>query len=421
MEARDSASRVPVVTRQPWRGLLILTLYGYQGLMAGFALTAIPNLAAGSGASVAAVGAYVALVGLPWTFQPLWGPLVDRYGASRMGRRRPWLVAGLAGSLVTLLLVAALSEGRELLALGPLLFLHSCCASLVDTALDGMIMDRVRPERLGNATALTRTGFALGTALGAAGFAWAIPALGVPGAATLLVGLAAVAASVALLVREQPGDALLSFGRAPAREGGAPGFSVLLRGLRDSLLRPGALALLALCVVEEFVVAVFGLRLSVALVQEGGWQPAALSHLQGMLALAGGTAGALLVGWWSDRIGHRRALVLLLAACAAAHLGAAALVWNGIGAGGAWALGLSAVLPALMFVALAPVIMLDRGGAAATRFAVFMAALNMGGVAGAAAAGEVGALLTPAGTALLAASVFGVAALAFARAWLPRV
>jgi len=413
---RDGARwTTPVFAHPGWRTLLILCVYGYQGLVAGFAFNAVPNLHAGLGTPATAIGAFIAAVGLPWTFQPLWGPVVDRFGGSTMGARRSWLLLGMCGAIACLAAVPLAAESLPRLA--AILFLHSACAALVDTALDGLMIDRLPTDRLGHATALTRVGFAVGTALGATLFASLLPGWGVAGASVLLLVLVCAAATVPLFVREEPGDALISLRRRPA----APpedAWRALWAGLR-TLRRPDALLLLGFCFVEEFTVGAFGLLLSVPMVQRGGWDPADLSRLQGMMALLGGTVGALLIGWWSDRVGARRALLALLLVCVAAHLAAAVLLMPGDLSG--WAAGLALVLsgvaPALFFVALAPAVMLgSRGTAAATRFALFMSALNLGGVSGAAISGHLGDLLAPAGAASAAAVVFACLA---AIAWQP--
>ena len=400
----------PLFPNQPWRSVVILLIYGYQGMVAGFATNAVPNIHAGLGTPVGVIGTFVAMVGLPWTFQPLWGPVVDRYGGFRMGRRRAWIIAGFIGALACLALIPLAGEGAGALhVLGPVLLAHSVFASLIDTATDGLIIDHVPTHRLGQATALTRVGFACGIAFGAASFAWLIPRLGLPTAGGVLLVLGACVAAAPLLVREAADDALLSLRAGAPRHGHARGWAELARGLWTVLRRRQTLALLAFCAAEEFAVGAFGVTLSVALVQRGGWAPAEISHLQAGMALAGGTAGALAVGWWSDRIGPHRALLTLLGACVVSHLVAAWLLLDGdlSGPRAAAALVLSGVVPALFFVALAPAVMsTSRGEAAATRFALFMAALNLGGVTGAAAAGVVGAALSPAGMALGAALVF---------------
>jgi PAT family beta-lactamase induction signal transducer AmpG len=104
-------------------------------------------------------------------------------------------------------------------------------------------------------------------------------------------------------------------------------------------------------------------------------------------------------------------VAVLLALCALGHAAAGALLaledprWAT--QAGPLALGLSALLPALLFVALAPAVMAAcRGTAAATRFALFMASLNLGDVAGSAMAGAVSRRLDLWAIGLLAAAVF---------------
>jgi len=56
---------VPLTSSPRWLVTLILALYAYQGLVAGFALTGLPNHYAAQGlASLADIGAHLALVGL---------------------------------------------------------------------------------------------------------------------------------------------------------------------------------------------------------------------------------------------------------------------------------------------------------------------------------------------------------------------
>jgi MFS family permease len=243
-------------------------------------------------------------------------------------------------------------------------------------------------------------------------------------ASSLLLLLGGAAAAAPLAVKETAADDTLTLRRHPrseARSGVGKGEAGASLGqlIHDLALgRREAVALLALCAAAEFAVGAFGVRLAVEMVQAGGWDPAVLSRLQGALALAAGTAGALAVGWWADRAGPVRALAALLALSAAAHLGAALLLAPGevSGTPAACALALSVVAPALFFVALAPAVMLSsRGAAATTRFALYMASLNFGSVAGAAAAGPIGSLLTLWQTALAAALVFAVCAVAATR------
>lgn len=356
--------------------------------MAGFALTALPNQAAGLGAGTAELGAYAAAIGVPWVLQPLWGPVVDRFGGMRMGRRRFWVLAALLGSLAAQSCLLWVGEARPggLSALALVFMAHGLCAALMDTATDAMIIDHTPEDELGAATACTRAGFVTGLAAGAGLFAWLLPAAGLAGSGALLLGLGLLAAIVPSVVREQVGDSWLSLGSRP--HAASPRMRALLAELVRGAATPASLALLLFCVLQDFCGALFRLPLGVHLVQQSGWTAQSLSSAQAVVGLVSGTAGAWLVGRWADRSGPARALGVLLAASAAAHLLAGVLLEMGGGWAGPVAVSLPGVTSALCFVALAPAVMAAcRGAVAASRFALYMAALNLGDVLGSASAG----------------------------------
>jgi len=404
-----TATRTPLsLTGRRTRYLVFGTTYFYQGLIAGFSLTALANHLAARGVSAAEIGFHFALAGLPWTLQPiLWGPVVDRAGDVRMGRRRIFAVAALLGCHVTLALLLWGSEDR-VGWLGLIFLAHSLCASLLDTACDRMIMDHVPENELGRVSGCTRAGFVAGSSLSVAVFAWMLTTYGLALSARWLLAAAFLASLPILLIREAPGDALAT----PSRRGPAPRrlpFRRFLRRLLISLRRPRALWLLALCFGLDGALGLFELPFSEDLLQRQGWDPAALSRLQAGLALASGTGGALAVGLWSDRAGPLQPLRALLLASAATFLLAGALIVAGlVGPAGPAILALTNTLPGLLIVALMPALLqASRGRAgAATQFEVYMAAMNLGSVAGTALAGWLAPVLPLAAVAVFVAAVF---------------
>ncbi|GJD66008.1 MFS transporter [Methylobacterium frigidaeris] len=381
----------PSLQRSRWRFSLFTLLYLYQGLVAGFGLTALANHFAAAGASTAEVGRHLALVGLPWVLQPLlWGPVIDRGAPHRMGPRRAWLVLALLGAQASLTGLLLLGAAASLTAISLVLSLHSLAASLADTATDRLIAGTVPTDELGRISAATRAGVVIGSAAGSAVFAWILATHGFRAAAGALLGLTTPLALVALLVREAPGDALLSLHwrkPEPERPREVPAFP---RRLLASFRRRDAALLLAMCFCIDLGLALFQVPFAVALVQVHGWDAEALSRLQALLGLLGGTLGAAGLGATVDRIGPGRALRLLLLACAAAFGIAGALIAAGLeAAAGPVILGLASVVPALLYVALLPAVLLASrtGGASATQFQIYMAAMNLGDVTGAALAG----------------------------------
>ncbi|GJD95303.1 MFS transporter [Methylobacterium iners] len=402
----------PSLAQRPWRYAAFFSTYLYQGLVAGFSLTALANHYSGRGVSASEVGLHFALAGLPWTVQPvLWGPLVDRVGP---GRRRICALTAIAGSHLALCGLFLVPDAGAIGAVGLVLFAHSLAASLLDTACDRMVMDHVPPDELGRMSACMRIGFVVGTSLSAAVFAWTLSVWPFADSIALLLGLGLAATILPVVVRERPGDALFSLkrhpGLPPAR---ASTFRRFLRRLALGLRRGAVLRILLLCFGLDFVLALFEVRFGVDLVQGQGWDAATLSRLQAGLAFVGGTAGALAIGLWSDRVGRLPALRLLLVASALAFALAGLLIAAGsLGAAAPVLVGLTNILPNLIIVAMVPALMeASRGRAgAATQFEVFMATMNLGSVAGAAASGFVGSLVPIAGVGLLVAFVFAVGA-----------
>lgn len=409
--------RLPTLQDRGARYGVFFATYLYQGLVAGFSLTALANHLAAQGVSSAEVGVHFAIAGLPWTVQPiLWGPLVDRASGFAMGRRRAWSVLAILGCHAALAGLLLVPDARALGALGGVFLVHSTFAALLDTACDRMVMDHVPPGELGRMSACTRAGFVAGTSLGAGLFGWLLAAYGFGFSTACLLAAAILAGLPILLVREAPGDALLSPARRPSAGGGRKvPFARFLRRLALGLRRPNALRLVALCFSVDGALALFELPFSVDLVQAQGWDAAGLSRLQAGLAFAGGTLGALGIGLWCDRAGPLPALRTLFAASAAAFLATACLIAGGFaGSAGPLILGFTNVLPGLLIVALVPALMqASRGRAgAATQFEVFMAVMNLGSVAGGAASGVLAPVLPLSGVALLAGLVLvGAAAL----------
>ncbi|AWB23779.1 MFS transporter [Methylobacterium currus] len=404
----------PSLRRSRWRFCLFTLLYLDQGLVAGFGLTALANHFAASGASTAEIGRHLALVGLPWILQPLlWGPVIDRAMPHRMGPRRAWLVLALLGAQASLAGLLLLGASAGLTAISLVLALHSLAASLADTATDRMIADSVPTDELGRISAATRAGFVIGSAAGSAVFAGILAAQGFPAAAGALLGLTTPLALAAVLVREAPGDALLALRwRMPERRR-APTTVAVAQRLLASFRRRDAALLLAMCFCIDLGLALFQVPFAVALVQVHGWDAESLSRLQALLALLGGTIGAAGLGATIDRIGPGRALRLLLLACAAAFGIAGALIAAGLETAlGPVILGLASVVPALLYVALLPAVLLASrtGSASATQFQIYMAAMNLGDVAGAALAGPLAALLASTLVAFGVAGLFLVCA-----------
>jgi len=111
-------------------------LYAMQGIPAGFALTTLANYLVGQGAAPNIVGSFVGIIGTPWILQFLWGPVIDRYQYSTMGRRKHWLVFMQWGALLTLLFLLFITDPvKQVTTIAAIFFVHSIFASFQKTII----------------------------------------------------------------------------------------------------------------------------------------------------------------------------------------------------------------------------------------------------------------------------------------------
>lgn len=144
-------------------------LYVMQGVPAGFALTAISNYLAGQNVASNIIGGFVAIVGIPWVLQFVWGPIIDRYQYSIIGHRKHWVVlTQLVAFFASLSLLFVKDPAKEITLMSVVFFVHSIFASVQDASVDAIAIFVVPEAERGRLNAFMRGGFLLGFSLGAA-------------------------------------------------------------------------------------------------------------------------------------------------------------------------------------------------------------------------------------------------------------
>lgn len=162
--------RLPVLNESSvLRYFTFFYLYIMQGIPAGFALTAISNYLLGKQVEPQKVGAFIAIVGLPWTIQFIWGPLIDRFQYSTIGHRKHWIVLSqLVAVIASLGLLAVKDPFYQIPLLSFVFFVHSIFASIQVASVDAMAISIAPADQRGKLNGFMRGGFLLGTAFGAA-------------------------------------------------------------------------------------------------------------------------------------------------------------------------------------------------------------------------------------------------------------
>ena len=410
---------------RPLRYGTFFYLYVMQGIPSGFVLTAVTNYLTAEGLDARAIGTFGALVGLPWGVKFIWGPLVDRYQGSPMGRRRPWVLASQSLAFLASLGILFIDDPIVNFSLLAWAFAgHGLFASVQDISVDAMAISVVPFAERGRANAFMKIGMATGQALGAAGLAFLLRNNGFHTAALTQSAILFTFTLVTFFIRERPIDILLPVSRPTSQEQPAiPAFSAderphltfgpLMRELVRSLLVPSSL-LLFLAVATVFV----GERLFqkvyyFSLIRNLGWSDTSVSVLSGTYGTLVAVALALLGGWLADRVGAFRVLMGMTLVMGALHLGFsfAAPTWvsREVATAG---LVIQKTLEPLFSIAALPVLMgLCRRSVEGAQFAVYMALSNQADIAGIYLSGQLLPFLSaPAigmgcGVAMLAASV----------------
>ena len=129
----------------------------------------LPIILRRSGASMDEVGLFY-LVMAPWALKFLWAPLIDRFGDSKRGRYRSWLLIVhplLIAFVIGLSLVdfPALLFADRTLAMALLAVLTVICAT-ADTAADGLAIGLLRPEERGTGNGFQMAGTMMGNFVG---------------------------------------------------------------------------------------------------------------------------------------------------------------------------------------------------------------------------------------------------------------
>lgn len=400
-------STLTLSQRRPLRYGTFFYLYVMQGLPSGFALTAVTNYLAAEGITPQALGSFGAIVGLPWGFKFVWGPLVDRFQTSAMGRRRPWVLAAQLMALIAscgILLIGDPVADFSTLAIA--FALHGVFASLQDVSVDALAISTVPVAERGRVNAFMKGGMVVGQAIGAAGLAYLIRNGGFHLAAAIQAIILFAFTVLTFFIREQPDDAFLSLRRQPTNTTTTPGdrlttppdwsFGPLLRTLIRAVLSPRPLLVFGAIALVFIGERLFQRAFHIHLIQEMGWTDTAVSVLSGTYGTLLAVTLALLGGWLADVVSVQRMLLGTTLGMALLHIGysLAAPYWTDPTVATVGLVVRQSLEPIFSIAALPMLMSLCQRGIEGSQFAFYMAISNQADVVGIFLAGQLQPLVT---------------------------
>ncbi|QXV64895.1 MFS transporter [Mucilaginibacter sp. 21P] len=374
------------------RYFTFLYLYIMQGIPSGFALTAVANYLTGKGLSSQSVGTFVAIVGIPWIIQFIWGPIIDRYQFSVIGHRKQWIVLTQFMAFIASLSLLFINDPVKQLGMVSLaFFIHSNFASVQDASVDAMAISIVPESERGRVNAFMRGGYLLGIALGSAGLSTILYHSGFFYAALTQSGLLLVFTIITYLIKLDQADSYIpafnirNKARVVKEKLNNPQLKWLFKQLYIGIITPKSLRTFGVIALVYTCNSVFIRSYSYHLIHTLHWQYNSVSVLQG----GWGTLATLLVtlggGVLADRIGAPKLQTkVMLAICLFL------IVFNCMG--GLWlhkSLSVSGLIlwnfaDPMFSVAAMPVLMaLCRDKVEGSQFTAYMALVNFCDVMGA--------------------------------------
>ncbi|RYE22119.1 MAG: MFS transporter [Sphingobacteriaceae bacterium] len=286
-------------------------LYVMQGVPTGFALTTMANYLVAKNVSSQAVGSFIAIVGIPWVAQFIWGPIIDRYQYSVIGHRKHWVVlTQIIAVIASLGLLLVQNPVQQLFLLGLMFFIHSCFASVQDASVDAMAIFLVPEAERGRVNAFMRGGFLMGIAIGAAGLSSVLHAYNFASAVMVQSALLLFFTILFFFTKLDRHDLLLpSFGNhhLPVNNNTETlSLKILFNQLFAGLFQKKSLQTFGVIAATYFCFSVFIRSYSYYLIHNLKWPDQDVSVLQG----SWGSIATFLViisgGVLADRIGHAK-------------------------------------------------------------------------------------------------------------------
>ncbi|CAF3956077.1 unnamed protein product [Rotaria sordida] len=303
------------------RYITFFYLYIMQGVPAGFSSTALANYLTAEGEQSSTVGTFVSLSSLPWALQFVWGPLIDRFQSSPMGRRRPWVIgAQTCAFLASLgLLFVRDPPTKYIKTLVIAFFIHSIFASIQDASVDAQAITTIPLNERGRINGFMRGGFLVGISLGAAGLAWMLRNWSYLGAASVNSLFLLIFTVITFFIKENSNDQLLP---CRCRKGyvnrqqyeNRHNYSILrlFIELFKGLFAFQSLRLFIPILLVYTCQSAFIRAYNIHLIKVLGWSDTSVSILSGIWGTLIPLGVALIGGWLADFIGARYLLIIAM-------------------------------------------------------------------------------------------------------------
>lgn len=273
-----------------------------------------------------AVGLF-AMVRSPFTFKPLWAPLIDRVPlpglTRRLGQRRGWALVTQVLLMAALLGIAATDPAVSLWWTAVATIAASFASASQDIVLDALRVEYLPDAQQAAGSGAYLAGYRVGMIVAGAGALFLASVLPWPVVYTVMAGLVGIGMAAVLLAREPAHPP-----HAPYRSARDWVERAVIAPFRQFMTRRGWLIILAFVVLYKLG-DVYVNVMAVRYYLEAGYSKVEIASVTKLFAMSAAIAGALSGGWLAGRLGRVRSLFVCGGLMIATNLAYAGLATQG--------------------------------------------------------------------------------------------
>jgi PAT family beta-lactamase induction signal transducer AmpG len=369
-------------------------LYTAQGIPEGITFFAIPAWLAMNDKSPMEIAAYVGVIGIPWSFKILIAPLMDRWTFLAMGRKRPWVIFGQLGLIISFLCIGLIPDPLNnpfgLMAAG---FFISFFGAFQDVSTDGMAVDVIPENEQARANGLMWGTKTIGISASLIIGTWLINTVGFSIAISSLSIAVAMIMIFPIYFKERAGEKLMPWSPGEVSSESKQTQLRSWKHIFKSLYKVVRLKSSVVFGIGAFVIGLmFGLidtLLPIFSIQELGWTNTSFSNAFSITTVIGGFLGMFIGGYLVDYFGKIKMLsvYLSLLIILIAVFGFMTNLWSNNVVVYGFILSYYTLYTFLCIAMFAAAMHLCWKTVAATQFTIYMALSNMGRATGAAMLG----------------------------------
>ena len=310
-------------------------LYVAQGIPEGMTYFGIPAWMAMNGKTPMQIGAFIGVIGIPWSFKILVAPLMDRFSFLPMGRRRPWVLFGQLGLMASFIGMSLVHDPLNHISVLMIAgFWVSFFGAFQDVATDGMTIDIVPVNEQARANGLMWGAKTVGISLSLVTGTWIINHFGFHRAILTLSSGVCLIMLIPLFFRERPGEKLLPWTHGETTPEVAEihldSFTRIFKSLYKVFTLRSSLLMGVSFFLFNTAIGLNDALLPVFTIQEAGWTNLAYSHTFSAINITSGILGMVAGGFLADRFGKKRMISIYLVAFVTVFVSMALLksYWN---------------------------------------------------------------------------------------------